>query len=192
MKIHKIFSEFVETNVYLIEDNKEAILIDAGANPKKILDFLKQHNLTLKFILMTHNHIDHSKALNEIKNSTSCNVCMSEKDRDIAFGSNISDFEDIKDNQEFIFNKIKLTAIATPGHTAGSFSFYIKDEDILFSGDTLFREGIGRIDLPTSSEKDMKSSLKKLLSLPSNTKVFPGHGDETTIENEKDLYSALY
>lgn len=206
MQIQKILSEYIQTNVYIVEENKEAFLIDAGADTKKVIDFLNKHNLKLKFILMTHNHLDHSKSLKEIQTKTGAKVFMSKKDDNIEFGEKIENFTDIKEGDVFRLNtqknsinswgtekrsfssETKLEAIATPGHTQGGFCFYIKEKNILFSGDTLFKQGIGRTDLPTSSEKEMAESLKKLLKLPENTIIYPGHGEETTIGKEKKYY----
>lgn len=224
MQIHKIFSEYIETNVYIVEEGNEAILIDTGANTKKVIDFLNKHNLKLKFILMTHNHLDHSKSLKNIQAKTGAKIFMSKKDNNIEFGENVENFTDIKEGDVFKLNtqknsinswgtekrsfssETKLEAIATPGHTQGSFCFYIakttycfrdaenlrfssiKEKNILFSGDTLFKQGIGRTDLPTSSEEEMKNSLKKLFKLPENTIIYPGHGEETTIGKEKIYY----
>lgn len=189
MQIHKILSEYIETNIYIVEEENEAILIDTGANTKKVMDFLNKHNLKLKFILMTHNHLDHIKSLKEIQAKTGVKIFMSKKDNNIEFGENIENFTDIKEGDIFKLKNIKLEAISTPGHTAGGFCFYIEKENILFSGDTLFKQGIGRTDLPTSSEEEMKSSLRKLFKLPENTIVYPGHGEETTILKEKKYYS---
>lgn len=188
MQIHKIFSEYIETNVYIIEENNEAILIDTGANTKKIMEFLNRHNLKLKFILMTHNHLDHSRSLKDIQTKTNAKVFISKKDYNIEFGVKIENFTDIKEGDTFKLKNTKLEAISTPGHTQGSICFYIKENSILFSGDTLFKQGIGRTDLPTSSEEEMKNSLKKLFRLPENTVVYPGHGEETTIGKEKKYY----
>ncbi len=189
MQIHRIISEYIQTNIYIIEEEKEAILIDAGANTKKVIDFLNKHNLKLKFILMTHNHLDHSKSLKEIQTKTGAKIFMSRKDNNIEFGENLENFTDIKEGDIFKLNKTKLEAISTPGHTQGGFCFYNKEENILFSGDTLFNQGIGRTDLPTSSEKDMAESLIKLFKLPENTIVYPGHNEKTTIKSEKLHYN---
>lgn len=188
MQIHRIISEYIQTNVYLIEEDREAILIDAGANTKKVIDFLNKHNLKLKFILMTHNHLDHSKALKEIAEKTGAKVFMSKKDNNIEFGENLEDFTDIKEGEIFKLSNTKLEAISTPGHTKGGFCFYLKEDNILFAGDTLFNQGIGRTDLPTSSEEEMAESLTKLFKLPGNTIVYPGHGEKTTIKEEKKYY----
>ena len=87
-------------------------------------------------------------------------------------------------------NKIrafKFNIIHTPGHTPSSICFYFKQEKIIFTGDTLFKRGIGRYDFSYSSKKDLKKSLKKLLKLPEDTVVYPGHGENTTIKDEKDI-----
>ena len=92
----------------------------------------------------------------------------------------------VRDGEVLTFGDIKLKVIATPGHTAGGCCFYSEEDGVLFSGDTLFFESVGRTDFETSNAGDMKRSLAKLFELPDETKVYPGHGDFTTIGHEKE------
>lgn len=185
MKIHKITTTSLEENSYILEENNSAILIDAGSDYEKIINTLKKNQLELKLILITHNHEDHTISINEIKKHTNAKIMMSEKDINLQYGTEFIPDLDLTNNKIIEFEQHKILAISTPGHTKGSFCFYIEKENIIFTGDTLFKQAIGRTDLPTGSEKEMQNSLKKLLSLPENTIVFPGHGEKTTIKEEK-------
>ncbi len=155
----------LETNCYLAADGrtKEAVIIDPGDEPRKIFSALK--DLTPKFILLTHNHPDHIGALNDI--SKLCNIeCCT-----------------VKDGDELKIGNLKITVITTPGHTPESVCYII--EDNIFSGDTLFRGGIGRTDLEGGDYCQIQKSLKHLMKFPDNFKVFSGHGPKTTIGEEK-------
>lgn len=186
MKIHIISTSQLQENSYLIEENLNAILIDAGSDYLPIMKFIKENKLELKYILVTHGHKDHTISLKIIKQQTNAKIIMSKLDLNIDFGTSQEPDINLKNNQVIEFESHKIQAIHTPGHTAGSFCFYIKDQNLLFTGDTLFKHTIGRTDLTTSSDSDMKNSLKKLLELPENTIILPGHGQKTTLKEEKE------
>jgi len=151
------------------------------------------------FILLTHSHWDHIAEAEEIKNKTQAKIFIHKLDEgnlkkpgsDGLFFNLMAKgcFADhyLEDGEILEIGDLKIEILHTPGHTPGSCCFYLKNEKILFSGDTLFRGTYGRVDFPTSSEKSMKSSLKRLAKLPFDTKVYPGHGEETTIGKEKWL-----
>ncbi|MEW6062773.1 MAG: MBL fold metallo-hydrolase [Nanoarchaeota archaeon] len=180
MKIKRFTLGLIQTNLYLITKNKEAILIDCE-EPEIILNYLTKNKLKLKAILLTHGHFDHIEGLSTLKQKANALLYINKKDLHYL---SIKPDRFLKNNQTLNFNSIKIKAIFTPGHTKGSTSFYLEKENTVFTGDTLFKEGVGRADLPDSNLNDLKNSLKKLFKLPLKTRALPGHGDETTLENE--------
>lgn len=195
------------TNCYIVEDEEteETMVIDPGGEPDKILEMLNILNAKLKYIYLTHCHSDHIGAVLEIKNKKGGKILIHRddakglNDENINLSSciNMGDIElepdsRIDDADIIHLGNLEFEVIHTPGHTKGSSSLYCKKESLLFSGDTLFRGAWGRTDLPTSSFEDIINSItKKLLILPDNTIVYPGHGKSTLIKEEKPIYLEL-
>ena len=165
--IRRIIVGPLETNCYILADEKtkEAVIIDPGDDAEKIFKAIKKEGLKPKFILLTHKHPDHTGALKKIKVLCNLRCCT------------------IGDDGELKLGDLKIRVMATPGHTLDSVSFIIREN--IFSGDTLFKQGIGRTDLEGGDFNQIKKSLKRLMEFPDNFKVFPGHGPETTIGEEK-------
>ncbi len=182
-------------------ETKEAIVIDPGSEAGTILDLLNKKGLMVKSIIHTHAHLDHFGATSEVKEATGAPVFLHNDDKylwDIAdlqadmLGipkcqhCHINSY--IDDDQEFEFGSFKVKALHTPGHSAGSVCFQIEngDEQMLFSGDTLFKRSVGRTDLPTGDAGTLIKSIKnRLYTLDGDTKVIPGHGPHTLIGEEK-------
>ena len=189
----------LETNCYILGDEKtkEGVVIDPGGDGDLIMENIKRLNLKIKYIILTHGHADHLAALNELKKETDAQIVIHEQDADMLTEPryNLSMFtgKDIvcpkadrllEDGDKIDFGNLTLEVLHTPGHTPGGISLYI--DNILFTGDTLFCEGVGRADLPGSSyEKLLRSIKEKLFSKPDDTKIYPGHGRESTIGWEK-------
>lgn len=185
------------TNTYIIYDeNLDAVIIDPAAEAKKIISTIEKNNLKPKFVLLTHGHPDHVGALYELKEKYNLKVYINEKDQEMLetnstyFGPMLGlDIKDVKvdsylkDGQELSLGNLKFKIIETPGHTKGGVCILI--ENILFSGDTLFLGSMGRTDFPGGNEEEIFSSLKKLMELPDETVVLPGHGPKTTIGYER-------
>lgn len=195
MDLKKVVVGPIETNCYLLVSNNELAVVDPGDEPEKIIGEIGNlGKVDYKYILLTHGHYDHVMAVNELKEKYDFKIVIGEKDKDIS-GMNLlvgiqvpetrADIT-VKDCQTLDFGGQKIRVLETPGHTEGSVSYLIGDN--LFSGDTLFRHNHGRTDLPGGSDEDMGKSLGKLLKLDENIKVFPGHGEETTIEEEKEFF----
>ena len=191
------------TNGYLVSDRHgTAVFIDPAAETSFIMDWVKSNNLELKAVLLTHGHIDHVAGLGEdgfldtVKGDIYINkadsVMLTNPSKGLArsFGFNfdgISSYKDIKDGDELSFGDIRVKVIATPGHTEGSVCLLMGEdegENVLFSGDTLFAQSVGRTDLPGGSIADLEKSLVKLASFPPELAVYPGHGPSTTIFDE--------
>ena len=159
MLIKRIIVGNLQENCYILEKNSKCLIIDPGDEANKIIDNIK---CPVVGILITHNHFDHIGALNTLKEK----------------------YNVIENNYEI--DGFDFDVINTPGHTNDSKTFYFKDDNIMFVGDFIFKDSIGRMDLPTGNVEDMKRSLDTIFKYPSNTIIYPGHGDSTTLEKEKN------
>ncbi|WP_294342443.1 MBL fold metallo-hydrolase [uncultured Clostridium sp.] len=191
-----------QTNCYVVYDSESlsGVIIDPGESTEGINRLLKDTNVKVKGILLTHGHVDHSASVNylislfpEVKVYVSAIDDNRMKNKDFIFGE--APIEGnvvyIKENDELVFDDLKFRVIETPGHSDGSVCYLI--DNILFSGDTIFRGSYGRYDLPGGDGRTlMKSITEKLLNLDGKTIVYPGHGPSTTIEKEKIHYSYNY
>ncbi|MFA5778895.1 MAG: MBL fold metallo-hydrolase [Elusimicrobiota bacterium] len=170
MEIIKIPVGYLEANCYIIfdQDSKDAVIIDPGDEAEKILSEINIRKIKPSAIINTHNHFDHTGANNEIKQKINIKLYRPGKDEEIKnFGS---------------LPEIKF--LLTPGHTRDGLCILV--ENHLFSGDTLFANSVGRTDLAGGDFNQLTNSIKtKILTLPDDTIVHPGHGPDTTIEAEK-------
>ena len=187
------------TNCYLVYDNDKAIIIDPGDDAERIVDALNQRKVVIQKIILTHGHIDHIRALPEVKKATRAPVYIHPDDanmlveakanlsfyHDIAFATDAAD-ELLAEGDEFEVGRFKFRVLHTPGHSPGGIS--LVSDGVVFSGDALFFGSIGRTDFPGSDHQTLiKSIQNKLLTLPPETSVFPGHGPQTTIGQEKTV-----
>lgn len=193
-----------KTNSYIVfdEESKQAMVIDPAGEIEKIEEMLEILGANIKYIYLTHCHGDHIAGVNELKNKKGGKVLIHRFDANGLNDSNINlcpyiGMEDIKleadsivDDKDMIhLGNLKLEIIHTPGHTKGGSSVYIEEQGCVFTGDTMFNGTWGRTDLPTSDRDEIfKSITKRLLTLPGNTMVYPGHGRATKIEDEKPIY----
>ena len=206
MKILKYSLGQLQANCYFLIEDNNCLIIDPGDEADFVLSKLQQANLHLVGVLATHGHFDHVMVVGEIQKSFNVPFYISEKDLFLLkrLKESAEHFLDHKPivlppkNIIFINKKMlqvasyKLQVFNTPGHTPGSVCYYLPEEKIIFTGDTLFKEGIGRYDFSYSSKKDLDSSLKKLFKLPKDTIIYPGHGEETTISEEKNKNTTIY
>lgn len=185
-------------NIYIIYDDvsKESFVVDPGGNVKDIEKFIKNKDLTLKYIILTHGHVDHIAGVLELKKLyPSCDIVCSKKEQKLLkepnlnltskYGLNISIEADrlIEEIDIISIGSKKLSFMITSGHTKGSMC--IRFDDTLITGDTLFAGSIGRTDLPTGSYDEMMISLERLKNLDDNITILPGHGPSSTIGEEK-------
>ena len=205
LKRIKVQMKFVgETNCYIIVDEtqKKAMVIDpAGAVPK-IIEILDNLGAELVYIYLTHCHADHINGVNELKKEKGGKVLIHRKGREnlenrvpvlaeyIGLPPIYVKEDSIVDDDDILHvGDLEFRVIYTPGHTDDGTALYCEKEEMLFSGDTLFKGAWGRVDLPTSDfDAIMNSIIKKLLILPENTIVYPGHGKPTRIGDEKPIY----
>ncbi len=196
------------TNCYIVEDEqtKEAMVIDPGGEPEKIIEMLDTLGIdNLKYIYLTHCHGDHFGGILRLKEQKGGKVLIHRYDSEGLYNIGISltyyiGMEDITleadsrvDEGDLIHvGNIEFKVIHTPGHTKGGTCLYCEKEKLLFSGDTLFRGTWGRTDLPTSNFADIINSItNKLAILPDDTIVYPGHGRTTRIKEEEPIYLSL-
>ncbi len=188
-------------NCYILASDKthEAVIIDPGDDAEKITAALRKDNLKLKYIILTHAHFDHAGAARELQDETGAQVMAHEKDalllKNTAAQAALFGMQTARPPKPDYFLKggdriktgdVEMEVIETPGHTPGGISLYVKDVKVVFTGDTLFWGSIGRTDLPGGDFDTIIHSLKdKLGRLPDDTKVYSGHGDDTTIGLEK-------
>lgn len=201
VKILKFPLGMVRANCYIVYNDitNEALVIDPADNGAYINTKLKENNLTLKAVLLTHGHFDHIMAVQYLKNTFNVKVYAHESEEEILADASknlsasmgdapLSINADIllKDNQKLELIGTTITVIHTPGHTAGGVCYYFESEKLLFSGDTLFRDSVGRTDFPTGSMSVLVRSIKeKLITLGDDVVVYPGHEGETTISRER-------
>jgi hydroxyacylglutathione hydrolase len=189
----------MQANCYILECEKtrSAIVIDPGDEADVILDIISDRKLKLEFIINTHGHIDHISANNELKKKTSAKLCIHRLDADLIVDpqKNLSSFigkpisslppdRILEDGDIIESGTIKLKVIHTPGHSPGGICLLA--DDAIFTGDLLFAGGIGRYDFPGSSYDQIMESLKKVIELGDDLIVYPGHGFNTTIGEEKE------
>lgn len=163
MNIKTLKVGYLETNCYILEKDGKVIIIDPGDDYEKIAETIK--NKEIIKILITHYHPDHIGALNHFKENLI-----------------------LKNPQEqtYKLNPFEFEVIFTKGHTMDSVTYYFKNEKIMFTGDFLFKETVGRTDLPGGDNEEMKKSIDKIKTYPNDIKIYPGHGEETTLKHEKE------
>lgn len=201
MKIKNLVLGPVSTNCYFLinEQTKETIIIDPADNAQRICEKISGEQLMPVAILLTHGHFDHIMAVEEVGRTYSIPYYIYETEAELMERSDLNGSflmnRDItakrdrvlKDKEVLTLAGLTIEVIHTPGHTAGSVCYYIPEEKALFSGDTLFYNSVGRTDLPTGSSRALITSIKeRLLDLPEDTGVYPGHGMMTTIGAEKN------
>ena len=181
-------------------ETKQAVVVDPGGSPERILEEVASLDLTVCAILHTHAQFDHFLASGHIKLATGAPLCLHPNDKDLwnmleiqcqMFGVPYvpvpSPDQWIEDEEEMVIGPYTATVLHTPGHTPGSACFYFQSEDLVFSGDTLFRGGIGRTDLWGGDGRAIVQSIRdRLFSLKEETLVIPGHGGESSIGRERE------
>ncbi len=193
----RIVTGVLQENCYVVWDerHKDAIIIDPGDDGKLIKDEIEKRGLKPVLIINTHYHFDHTGANGYLKEKYGIPIAIGKKDApfleeaylsalEFMINSNPSPKADIllKENETIAVGENVFSVMETPGHTVGSICLYSKK--LLFSGDTLFYESVGRWDLPHGNKEELFASLDKILKLPEDTVVYPGHGHKTTIEHE--------
>ena len=201
MKVGKFVLGPVATNCYIgiNEETKECFIVDPATCPPEFVSYIKNAGLTVKAVLLTHGHFDHIMGLDALLKEFPVPVYAHEAERDVLESEQLnssasmlgqpysfSGADYVTNRQELRIAGFEIRVVYTPGHTIGGCCYYIEKEKTLFSGDTLFHGSVGRTDLPTGSMGQLVSSVRdRLFVLPDDTKVYPGHMEETTIGYEK-------
>ena len=167
MKIDIIKVGMLETNCYILDIDRNVLVVDPGYESDKIKETIG--NRKVAGIIVTHYHFDHIGALDDIKSY---------------YKVNVYDYSNLKNGLNKISN-FEFEMIPTPGHKEDLISIYFKEYKSLFCGDFIFEGTIGRYDLDGGDFNKMKESIKNILTYPLNTNIYPGHGNKTTLENEK-------
>lgn len=194
MEIKKLVTGIYGSNCYIVmdENTKEAVVLDPGGDVENIAVAIETMGASVKYILLTHGHLDHTTGVAELKTITKAIVCINKLDDDLItkgeylFGPLIKGGADklIKQGDIIKIANLEFTCIDTPGHTPGGMCFLI--QNCVFTGDTLFAGSIGRTDFSGGDFGSIITSIKlKLLTLPGDTIVYPGHQQISTINNEK-------
>jgi len=201
MLIEQLVVGMLQSNCYLVgcEETKEGIIIDPGGDAPLILDRAEELGLTIKYIVNTHGHIDHIAANRPVKEGTGAQIAIHEDDAEWLV-TDQGDYAQmlgvsspgpaadvlLKEGDEIAFGNESLRVIHTPGHSLGGIS--IVGDGVVFCGDTLFANGVGRVDLPGGSWEILMATIKtRLLTMPDETTAYTGHGPPTTIGRERQF-----
>lgn len=187
MKIKRFIGGMLESNGYVLyqNDGGEALIIDPGYNPKVFLAFLKEKQLRLKAILLTHHHYDHVGAVERIRGEIDCPVYLHRRDCDF-YNKHVDVY--MEDGDVFELEGEKIKVINTPGHTGGSVCFLSEKSKVCFTGDTIFNVDLGRTDLDNGSEEEMRDSIVNIIDKWSNDiMIYPGHGDGCTMKKVRSI-----
>jgi hydroxyacylglutathione hydrolase len=192
----------LEANAYVVADNstKDALIIDPGDEPDRLIDFIEEKHLTIIMIVLTHAHFDHISGVSELKSATGANIVIHKKEEEtyrrapehaLKWGFKVDDLPSsdvlVEEGDMIKIGNLSFTVIHTPGHTPGGISLYgeANGNKIVFTGDTLFQGSVGRTDLEGGNVNALKESFRRLMELPPDTTVCSGHGGITTIGHEK-------
>lgn len=172
MQIERVITGVLDENCYILKKNNTCLVIDPGDQYNKIKDAIG--DLKVLGVLITHSHFDHIGALRNFLTKRSIKIFKR---------SNLEE-------KEYIIGDFKFKVIYTPGHSKDSVTFYFEDEKVMFVGDFIFKESIGRVDLPGGNQKDMDLSIEKIKKYPADIIIYPGHYDKSTIgfEKENNIY----
>lgn len=209
MVIKTFINPEMQSNTYVITKDDETYIVDPGGiSMKDAIEYIQNNNLNLVAILLTHGHVDHIIGVPDILKYKNVPIYIGEKDYSFLFEMNysltnwlniyfnldeykkmgISEKPDIHILEEGD-NIFGFEILNTPGHTHGSISYYLKEENKIFSGDVIFKNGYGRYDLPTGNYYELVASIKKIINLPKTVKIYSGHGGVTTVQEEETVIS---
>ena len=192
MKIERLVVGPEQTNCYLLINDGDLVIVDPGAGARRIIDKIESYDAKVQGILLTHGHFDHIGAVDTLYNKYNCKIYASKDDEkiltDIRYNSYFGESATVTspvtwlDSASVSLGNLQFDVIYSPGHTSGSVMY--RYGNCLFSGDTLFKESVGRTDLYSGSYSQLLQSLEVIKELPYDMVVFPGHGFETTIGEE--------
>ena len=203
LNVYTVVVGFLETNCYLATDDsgREAVVVDPGADAGRILKHIEKMKLHPNYILLTHGHHDHTGGVSDTQRALRVPVLLHEKEADFIRvpAAGRARFEQgapaakpyltLRDGDEIAFGAARLKTLFTPGHTPGGVCFLDAASGIALTGDTLFNDGVGRTDFPGGDARALDNSIRtKLLVLPDETAIYPGHGPSSTIGRERSCF----
>ena len=207
MKIFLVVSREFDQNAYCCFDpeSREGVIIDPGFNCEDIVSFLNKERIAVKAILLTHGHYDHIMSAHRIRDYTKADLCAHHMESKLLadpylnlsvnfYAEKMSLYPEklLNEGDKICFGSETLQVIFTPGHTPGGVCYYNEQDKVVFTGDTLFWEAVGRTDLPLGDGYTLTRSIKdKLLTLPGDTSVYPGHGRRTDINHEANIHARV-
>ena len=169
MDIKTVVTGYLDENCYILIKNGTCLIVDPGDDYQKIKEEIGENKVL--GVLITHSHFDHIGALRNFLVKRSIKIFKK---------------SNLIENKEYKIGDFSFEAIYTPGHSKDSVTFYFKEENKMFIGDFVFKESIGRTDLPGGSDEEMKNSIQKLITYDNSIELYPGHYDKTTIGYEKE------
>ncbi len=204
MEIYNLYPGSFGANCYILISNSHAAIIDPSASTDKIMEFLQIKNVNLDCIILTHGHFDHMLSADTLRARSGAPLCIHESDAEFLLDGDKNAFKTffgrdrtfspaektLKHGDKISIGDESLTVLNTPGHTDGCIC--LLGNGILITGDTLFAESIGRCDLYSGDPRKMRDSLKFLRTLDKNLKIYPGHGDESTLGRALDIVSYYF
>lgn len=196
--IKSFYHGLLSSNVYVVYDSGEAMIIDAGASVEPIRDFVVANALKVKYIVLTHGHYDHVNYIGDYLRAFEgavavCHedevstLCDSEANVSVLFGKECvynHDYTTVREGDKLCVGSLSFEVMHTPGHTVGGICLYERNAGVLFTGDTLFHQGYGRTDFKGGDWHALVGSIRRILSLDGETRFFSGHGDSAKIKDE--------
>lgn len=174
MKVDRVVTGILEENCYILTMNNECLIIDPGNDYDLIKEKIGENKVLA--IVLTHKHFDHIGAVDNIVND---------------YKVKVYSFENLAENKIKI-GAFEFSVIYTPGHTSDSISFYFDNDKVMFTGDFLFKGTVGRCDLPTGDIEEMQKSINKIKRYTNDIIIYPGHGESTTLGNERNNNQYLF
>ena len=193
MNIKTLILGPLQGNCYILWETEQCLVIDPGFEPEKVMKTCEDLGLKIEAILLTHGHFDHVGGVKKIAEKTGCQVFLHPDELSLPpfiTSGKLYYTDTYAEGDEITLAGMTFTVLHTPGHTPGAVCLHFGDH--LFTGDTLFAGSCGRTDLPGGSFATIKASLKRLASLPGNASIYPGHGEETTLETERKNNPYIY
>ena len=186
IQIEKMSLGPYETNTYILTclNTKASVVIDAPGEAEKVIDAVQDNDV--KYLLMTHNHMDHTGTMAELKSALEVPIAAHEAD---SGRMPVKPDTFLNDGDTLPVGNLEIKVIHTPGHTPGSLCFYVGK--YLLAGVTIFKDGPGGTNSPTALKQIIESITKKIFTLPDETQIFPGHGDSAVLKEEKEKYSVF-
>ena len=186
MNIKTLILGPLQVNCHILWETEKCLVIDPGFEPERVMKTCDELGLKIQAILLTHGHFDHVGGVKKIAEKTGCQVFLHPDELSLPpfiTSGKLYYTDTYAEGDEITLAGMTFTVLHTPGHTPGAVCLHFGDH--LFTGDTLFAGSCGRTDLPGGSFATIKASLKRLASLPGNASIYPGHGEETTLETER-------